>query len=312
MMKALVTGGAGFIGSHLCLQLLSREFSVVAIDNLITSSGENIRLLEKNNNFTFIKHDIVHPLSKSDKTKLNNVSVIFHFACPTGVPNLVTLQEEMLLTCSIGTHNILELARKEKASVIFASTSEIYGNPLVFPQSEEYTGNVDSTGIRSPYEEGKRFSESLVMAYVRKYALDAKIARIFNTYGPGSSAFETRIIPKFLRLARDNKPLPVEGDGTQTRTFCYVDDLVDGILRIYKKGSSGGVYNVGSDREVPVALLAEKIIALTGSKSRVEYIRRPSHDHNRRLPLLNKIRGLGWNPVVDLEEGLRKTSELLA
>jgi nucleoside-diphosphate-sugar epimerase len=307
MTTALVTGGAGFIATNLCQRLLDMGYAVIAVDNFITSSGDNPKALKKDKNFTFIKHDIIQPFPKSVTDK--KIDILFHLACPTGVPNLIPLAEEMILTNSLGTKNVLDLANKKNAQLLFTSSSEVYGDPEVFPQAEEYTGNVNPDGVRSPYEEGKRFSESMVMMYVRKYGVDAKIVRIFNTYGPLMSLSDSRVIPNFLHKALHNKPLPVQGDGRQRRTFCYVDDLVDGFLLVMKKGKKGEVYNLGSDKETTIAALAKKIMKATHAKSKLKHVPRPSHDHKRRLPNLKKIRSLGWEQQVDLDEGLKRTIE---
>lgn len=306
MKCILVTGGAGFIGSNLCRILLKKGHKVICIDNLITGSKDNILPFFNNPNFIFFNHDVISPLPKIISSQLRKLDIIYHLACPTGVPNLVTLAEEMLLTNSIGTRNVLELTRKTKAKLIFTSSSEVYGDPQVFPQTEEYTGNVSPIGIRSPYEEGKRFSESLIIMYVRKYNVDARIARIFNTYGQGMTNKDSRVIPKFLRQIKTSKPLTVEGKGEQTRTFCYVDDLVDGLILILNEGLPGQVYNIGSDKEIRILDLAKLIIKITKSKNKIKFIKRPTHDHKRRLPDLVKIKRLGWNPKVTLEKGILK------
>ena len=305
--RILVTGGAGFIGANLCKKLLDAGYKVAAIDNLITSSGQNLTELSKNPNFKFIKHDITKPFPKTFNFSLSAFNFIYHLACPTGVENLTRLAREMLITCSVGTQNVMEFALKHKAKVVFTSSSEVYGDPKVFPQKEDYAGNVNPVGIRSPYEEGKRFAESLVTAYVRKYNLNAVIARVFNTYGPKMSENDTRVIPKFLRQAARNQPLTVQGDGTQTRTFCYVDDLIDALIRVMEKGRKGEVYNLGSDKEMTIKDLAKLIIKISKSKNRIKFIKRPVHDHNRRLPDLSKIKKLGWKQKVNLKEGLLKT-----
>lgn len=308
MKQALVTGGAGFIGQNLCRVLLSQKNTqVIAIDNFITSTQLGVKELKKNKNFKFIKHDIAKNLPKS--LSKEKIDVIFHLACPTGVDNLEKLGKEMLLTSSIGTRNILELARAIGSKVIFTSSSEIYGNPEVFPQKETYEGKVSPTGYRSTYEEGKRFSESLVAFYVRKYKVDASIARVFNTYGPGMSRSDSRVIPRFMNLSLKNQSLTVAGKGTQTRTFCYVDDLVTGLLLIEKKGKASEVYNLGSNKEIKIIDLAKKIVIATGGKKKIKFIKRPEHDHDRRLPDLTKVKRLGWAPKVDLSEGLRRTSK---
>jgi len=308
MSRILVTGGAGFIGTNLCIKLLKQVHHVIAIDNLITSTDSNLKPLRTYSKFRFIKHDITVPL-RNWKLEIRNwkFDFIYHLACPTGVPNLTRLAEEMLLACSLGTRNVLELAKITKAKLLFTSSSEVYGDPQVFPQTENYTGNVDPTGIRSPYEEGKRFSESLIQMYVRKYNVDAKIVRVFNTYGPSMSSSETRVVAKFLSQAKHGKPLTVEGKGLQTRTFCYVDDLVDGLLNVMKKGKKGEVYNLGSHKEVRIIDLARLIIKTTGSKRKIKFVERPSHDHKRRHPSLKKAEKLGWKQKTTLKNGLQKT-----
>lgn len=304
MKNIVVTGGAGFIGTNLCLRLLKQGHTVIAVDNLITSTGENLKVLQKYPNFTFIKYDINNSLKK---LILQPIDMIYHLACPTGVPNVVRLAEEMILTCSLGTKNVLDLAKLKHAKVLFTGSSEAYGDPIIFPQSELYTGNVNPTGIRSPYEEGKRFSESLCVMYARKYDLDVKIVRIFNTYGPFMNLQETRVIPRMLNQLLTGQPLTVQGDGSQNRTFCYVDDLVNGFLIIMEKGESGEVYNIGNDEQITIKNLAERIIKTAGIKAKIAYIERPHHDHRGRKPDLSKIKSLGWKPEISLEEGLQLT-----
>lgn len=307
MTHAVVTGGSGFIGTNLCFSLLRRGYTVTALDNLITSSEKNIRALSEFPMFRFIRHDITMPLpsvfAKSQKKKKE----IYHLACPTGVPNIKRFGEEMLMSCSIGTRNVLELARTHGARLLFTSSSEVYGDPLVSPQREEYTGNVDTLGYRSPYEEGKRFSESLVAEYVKKYRIHAVIVRVFNTYGPYMDKGDDRVIPQFILRAKAGKPLAVHGDGSQTRTFCYVDDLVAGLELVIKKGKKGSVYNLGSDKRTAIRDLAQRVIDETKSPSSIRYTKRPAHDHASRLPDLTKIRKLGWHPQTTLRVGIRKT-----
>jgi len=306
-MKILVTGGAGFLGSNLCRRLLKEGHEVVAVDNLITGNKDNLKDLLTNKNFIFIKHDICQPFSKSISHKLSAINQFYHLACPTGVPNIGPLAEEMLFTCSLGTKNFLELAQKNRAKFLFTSSSEIYGDPQASPQAEIYTGNVDPIGPRSPYEEGKRFAESLVAMYAQKYKVDAKIVRIFNTYGPQMSPEDTRVIPQFLRQALSGQPVTIQGRGTQRRTFCYVDDLVDGLILVMKKGRTGEVYNLGSDQQITIGKLAQKIIKITDSQSKMQFVKRPVHDHQSRLPALKKVKKLGWRPQINLEKGLKKT-----
>ncbi|OGH19674.1 MAG: hypothetical protein A3D74_00575 [Candidatus Levybacteria bacterium RIFCSPHIGHO2_02_FULL_37_13] len=308
MSRILITGGAGFIGTNLCEKLLSQNHHVIAIDNLITSTKSNIEPLFSNPKFEFIEQDVTLPL-RNWKLEIRNwkFDFIYHLACPTGVPNLTKLAEEMLLACSAGTRNVLELAKKTKAKLLFTSSSEVYGDPQVFPQTENYTGNVDPIGIRSPYEEGKRFSESLIQMYVRKYNVNAKIVRVFNTYGNYMSSGDSRVIPRFLNQALNGKSLTVEGKGLQTRTFCYIDDLVDGLITVMEKGKKGEVYNLGNDKEVRIIDLAKLIIKITNSRSKLKLVERPAHDHKRRLPALEKVKKLGWKPKIFQEIGLRKT-----
>lgn len=315
MKIVLITGGAGFVGKNLSKKLLDLGYYVIAIDNLITSSETTLKSLIKHPRFTFIKHDITLPSSTLIQ-KLSAISHqplaishIYHLACPTGVPNVTRLAEEMLLTCSMGTRNILELAKAVNAKILFSSSSEAYGDPLIFPQEETYTGNVDSIGIRSSYEEGKRFSESLCVMYARKYGVNAKIVRIFNTYGPNMDLSDTRIIPRFINRILTGKPLPIQGDGNQTRTFCYIDDLLDGFMAVMENGERGEVYNLGSDQEVTIKELAVYFRKVTGNRFLIKYIDRPSHDHQGRHPSLDKIKGLGWEQKVSLEAGLKKTLE---
>lgn len=306
MKKILVTGGAGFVGSNLSERLLKDGHKVVVVDNLITGSENNIRYLSKYPKFTFVKHDICESFAPVNR-ELLTVNQIYHLACPTGVDNLVTFAFEMIQTCSAGTQNVLDLARKNKAQLVFTSSSEVYGDPQAFPQNEAYNGNVDPGGVRSPYEEGKRFSESLISAYVRAHNVDARIARVFNTYGQGMSQSDNRAIPLFLRQALTNGEIPVHGEGLQTRTFCFIDDLTEGLTTIMEKGEKGEVYNLGGDVEVKIIDLAKLIINVTNSKSKIKFIARPSHDHQGRRPDLTKIKKLGWVPKTNLKEGLIKT-----
>lgn len=321
MSNILVTGAAGFIGTNLCQKLLSQKHSVIGIDNFITGSETNITRLAKNPNFQFFNHDITKPFPKNLELRLPakalatvgtlNLELIYHLACPTGVENLQKLGREMLLTCSTGTLNILEIAQKAGAKLLFTSSSEVYGNPQVFPQDETYTGNVDQTGVRSTYEEGKRFAESLISFYVREKNLDAKIVRVFNTYGPAMSTEDSRVIPRFLKQALAQKPLPLHGQGEQKRTFCYVDDLVAGLILIMQKGLKGQVYNLGGEKQVKIKDLAVQVLKITGSKSPIKTVDRPPHDHQGRQPALSKVKKLGWRQKVTLSQGLTKTLSYL-
>lgn len=306
-MKILVTGGAGMIGANLCEKLLEKGHQVVAVDNLITGQLANIRPLLAYPNFTFIKHDITNPFPKNFKFKITNLKLIYHLACPTGVDNLGPLAQEMLLTCSVGTQNVLELARIQKAKFLLTSSSEVYGDAQVSPQVETYTGNVDPTGIRSPYEEGKRFAESITLMYVRKFNLDARVVRVFNTYGPKMSNKDTRVIPAFLHQALKGKPLKIHGKGMQTRTFCYVDDLIWGLELVMQKGKKAEVYNLGGDQQISILDLAKLVIELSGSKSTLKFTTRPKHDHQSRQPDLTKVKKLGWRQRVNLKDGIKRT-----
>ena len=303
-MKILVTGAAGFIGSNLTEHLLNKGNFVYGVDNFITGSKENIKRLSKNPSFGFLESDISN--FSDQKIKLlhdQRFDQIYHLACPTGVPNLIILAEEMLGTCSQGTKNVLEIARKSNAKFLFTSSSEVYGDPKEFPQNEEYTGNVNQIGIRSPYEEGKRFAESLISMYVRKYDLDVKIGRIFNTYGPNMFVKDMRVIPRFIQQIKEKKPLTVHGRGIQRRTFCYVDDLVNGIELVMSKGVKGEVYNIGSDEEITISELALLVKEVCRSNSQIKSVERPPHDHQARKPSLRKINNLGWSSRISLEEG---------
>ncbi|MEX0621848.1 MAG: NAD-dependent epimerase/dehydratase family protein [Candidatus Woykebacteria bacterium] len=307
MKKVLVTGAAGFIGSNLVGRLLKESYYVVGIDNFITGEPKNIRKFSGDSNFKFIRADIVNlDAGQVEDLIHERFSEIYHLACPTGVPNLVTLAEEMLLTCSVGTRNILEIARKSGSKFLFTSSSEVYGDPKVFPQEESYSGNVDPIGIRSPYEEGKRLAESLVIMYVRKYGLRGKIVRVFNTYGPNMSEKDERIIPKYIQQIKKGAPLTVHGDGTQMRTFCHVADLVNGLLLVMREGKNGEPYNIGGVKEIAVKDLAQTMIRLFSSKVGISYVKRPAHDHQSRRPDLTKISSLGWSPSVGLEDGLSR------
>lgn len=308
-MQILITGGAGFIGKSLTLKLLKEGYSVVVIDNFITSNRKDFQKFLRIKNLTFFEGSIIEPkLIKKIQNKYQ-FDQIYHLACPTGIPNLSKLAYEMLMACSIGTKNILDVARDQKASLVFTSSSEVYGDPQVFPQDESYTGNVDPVGLRSPYEEGKRFSESLVRMYCNKFGVKGKIVRVFNTYGPFMDINDTRVIPRFIQSALAEKALPVKGRGTQRRTFCFVADLITGLQRVLEKGENGEVYNLGTDEEISIINLANLVVKLSGSKSKIKFVKREVHDHKARLPDLKKIKKLGWEWKVNLKEGLEKTLE---
>lgn len=305
MEKVLVTGGAGFIGSHLCDILIEKNFYVICLDNLITGSKKNIEHLIKNPNFKFIKADTVN----STKLKLTTVNYIFHLASPASPVDYQDHPEETALANSLGTLNMLKTAVKCKAKLLFASTSEIYGNPLEHPQKETYWGNVNSFGPRSCYDESKRFAESLIYIFIKKYELDARIVRIFNTYGPRMQKDDGRVVSNFINQTLLGRPFTIYGDGTQTRSFCYVSDLVEGIYRaMFNEGTKGEIFNLGNPEEYKIIDLAQKIKDLTSSKSEVVFQPLPQDDPAQRKPDITKARGvLKWEPKVSVDEGLRKT-----
>jgi len=307
MKNVLVAGGAGFIGSWLCEELLKQNFRVVCIDNLCTGREQNILHLKQDKNFEFINCDIIKPLPES----IGKMDFIFHLASPASPPAYQKLAIETLLVNSNGTLNLLELARKDNARFLFASTSEVYGNPMQHPQKETYWGNVNPNGIRSMYDESKRFAEALCMAYFRKYNIDLRIARIFNTYGPRMRADDGRVISNFINQSLQDEPLTVYGDGKQTRSLCYVSDLVEGLLGLmFEEGIGGEVVNLGNPHERIIFELAEIIRRLTNSKSEISFKELPQDDPERRCPGISKAEKLlNWNPKISLEQGLQKTIE---
>jgi nucleoside-diphosphate-sugar epimerase len=301
--RILITGGAGFIGSNLSKVLLNKGEYVDCVDNLITGRIEAINSLRSYHRFRFFKLDV------SDTAFFNTFidnkyTDIYHLACPTGVPNIKTFGEEMLKTCSSGTENILRLACAHNAKVLYSSSAEVYGNPEIFPQSEDYHGNVNPVGPRSAYEEGKRFSEALIVMYVDKYKIDAKIVRIFNTFGIGMSQEDSRVIPRFLKNIRKGENLVIYGDGSQTRTHLYVDDLISGLLLVMERGCCGGVYNIGGEEQLSVADLAIAIKKLSNATVDIEYHPHFIEDHSDRLPMTTKVKALGWKPIIKVAEGL--------
>lgn len=299
---ALVTGAAGFIGSHLCQKLLDEGYDVIGVDNLITGTTQNIEQLSRSPSFSFIHHDIIVPLKIGKK-----IDFLFNFACPASPVDFIKLGVEIAEVSSIGTKNMLDLAREHKAQFIFASTSEVYGDPLENPQKETYNGNVHTTGIRSPYDEGKRFSEALTTAFHRQYNLDIRIVRIFNTYGERMRKDDGRIISNFIMQALENKPITLQGDGLQTRSIQYISDLIDGLLLLMKKNVIEPI-NIGNPIELTVKQIAEKIIHLTGSKSQFTYLPLPQDDPKLRCPDITKAKALlGWEPKINPDEGLIKT-----
>lgn len=298
----VVTGGAGFLGSHLCDRLLGEGFAVICIDNLLTGSIRNIEHLAGNTDFTFIKQNVTDYLYIA-----GGVYFIFHFASPASPIDYLEFPIPTLKVGAMGTHKTLGLAKSKGARFLLASTSEVYGDPLVHPQPETYWGNVNPIGPRGVYDEAKRFAEAMTMAYHRYHRLDTKIVRIFNTYGPRMRARDGRVVPAFIWQALRGDPLTVFGDGRQTRSFCYVSDLIDGIFRLAMSDINEPV-NIGNPSEMTVNDFAREILRLTGSSSPIIYRELPVDDPKVRQPDIAKARArLGWEPRVALDEGLRAT-----
>ncbi len=306
MERVLVAGGAGFIGSHLCGELISRGYKVVCVDNLITGDLRNISHLKKHENFEFIKADITHP---SEVLSESNVDYVFHLASPASPVDYQEHPFETAMSNSSGTLNLLELALESEARFLFASTSEVYGDPLVHPQKEEYWGNVNPVGPRSCYDESKRFGEMISMLYHRKYGVDVRIARIFNTYGPRMRRNDGRVIPNFITQALANQPITVYGDGTQTRSFCYVSDMVEGLIRLmFADNAAGKIVNLGNPDERRVVDVARLVREIVGSRSEIVYFPLPKDDPKVRKPDISKAKTLlSWGPKVCFEEGLTNT-----
>jgi len=301
-LRVVVTGGAGFIGSHLCERLLGQGHKVTAVDNLITGMSRNITSLLSNPDFSFLQHDVTHPLDLP-------ADVVFHLASPASPRGYLDHPLETALVNSVGTHNMLEMAARNGAAFLMASTSEAYGDPLEHPQRESYWGNVNPVGIRSCYDESKRFAEALTMTYVRSRNSDARIIRIFNTYGPHSDPDDGRIVPNFITQALLGRPITVYGDGSQTRSLCYVSDLVDGIIAsMFTEGTRGQVVNLGNPQENTVLEYAYLIKEMCDSQSEVQFKPLPQDDPTRRCPDITRARTLlGWEPKVGLAEGLEQT-----
>lgn len=301
MATSLVTGGAGFLGSHLCESLLGRGNRVICIDNLETGSLENVAHL-RSEQFTFVNHDLTQHVEIDEP-----VDSVFHLASPASPIDYARLPLQTLKVGSYGTHNALGLAKFKRARFLLASTSEVYGDPLVHPQPENYWGNVNPIGPRGVYDEAKRYAEALTMAYHRQQGVDTCIVRIFNTYGPRMRPHDGRAIPTFLRQALANEPVTVFGDGSQTRSFCYVDDLVRGLVALVESDEHLPV-NIGNPAEFTLNQLAETIIRVTGSKSEIVHEALPVDDPQIRRPDITRARDLlGWEPEIDLESGLLRT-----
>jgi dTDP-glucose 4,6-dehydratase len=301
---SVVTGGAGFLGSHLTDRLLAEGHRVIAVDNLITGHLTNIEHLAGNQNYRFIKQDVTQYIFLPDE-----IDYVFHFASPASPIDYLELPIPTLKVGALGTHNTLGLAKSKKATFLLASTSECYGDPLVHPQKEDYWGNVNPIGPRGVYDEAKRFAEAITMAYHRYHGIDTKIVRIFNTYGPRMRLRDGRVVPAFIGQALAGIPLTIFGDGSQTRSFCYVSDLIDGIFRLAMSDFHEPV-NIGNPREMTIKQFAKEISRITGTKSRIEHRPLPVDDPKVRQPDISRAREiLGWQPHVDFEEGITQTIE---
>ncbi len=300
MPVTVVTGGAGFLGSHLCERLLAAGHTVWCLDNLDTGSLTNIAHL-RNDEFSFVNHDVTTHIEIP-----GSVDYVFHFASPASPIDYLRLPLQTLKVGSYGTHNALGLAKAKRARFLTASTSEVYGDPLIHPQPESYWGNVNPIGPRGVYDEAKRYAEAMTMAYHRQQGVDTAIARIFNTYGPRMRAFDGRAIPTFVRQALEDKPITVFGTGAQTRSFCFVDDLITGILALAFSAEHEPV-NIGNPEEFTLLELAEMIVELTGSKSEIVFEALPINDPQQRRPDITRAREiLGWEPTIELREGLTR------
>lgn len=312
MQEYVITGGAGFIGSHICERLVEQGAKVFCIDNLITGAEENISKLQDNKNFVFINHDVI----TGPPQVSGDITGIFHLASPAS-PSAKSARSylahplETLLVNSLGTKNMLDLAVSRSCPIVYSSSSEVYGDPTVTPQSEDYFGNVSSIGIRSVYDEGKRFGESMCMTYFRNFDADVRIIRIFNTYGDRMQKDDGRVVSNFINQALENQPITVYGDGQQTRSFCYIDDMVEGLVAAISASSARGeVINLGNPDELKIIDLASKMKEITGSKSEIVHEARPEGDPSKRKPDISKAkRILNFEPKVSLDDGLSKTIE---
>ena len=303
-MRVLVTGAAGFLGSHLSERLVRDGHEVVGVDNLITGALANVAQLKESDQFTLIQHDVSEPLFVDGE-----IDGVLHFASPASPIDYLNFPIETLKVGSLGTHNLLGMAKAKGARFLVASTSEVYGDPAEHPQRESYWGNVNSIGPRSCYDEAKRFSEAITMAYHREHDLDTRILRIFNTYGPRMRPNDGRVVSNFIVQALSGKPLTVYGDGLQTRSFCYVDDEIEGIIRLFERGGHEPT-NIGNPNEFTVGELAEMVTRLVGTNTEVIYEDLPTDDPKVRCPDITKAKAeLGWEPQIQLEEGLVRTIE---
>jgi UDP-glucuronate decarboxylase len=304
-MNIVIAGGTGFIGSNLCKKLLSNGNTVICIDNNFTGSLENIQDCLENPNFTFINHNVIEPLHLENIEKIDQ---IYNLACPASPK---AYQSDPLFTLNtniLGTVNLLELAKKHDARILLSSTSEVYGDPKISPQIEEYWGNVNPVGIRSCYDEGKRVAETFMMEYKNKYGLDVKIARIFNTYGPMMNKDDGRVVSNFINQCIRNEPITIYGDGEQTRSVCYIDDLLNGLIKLMNNNITNGPINLGNPYELSIKDLAVEIKKITNSESTIIYHPLPSDDPMKRKPDISKAKSmLGWEPSIQLKEGIEKT-----
>lgn len=303
MNRILVTGGAGFLGSHLCDKLIEKGEYVICLDNLYTGSKDNIKHLLTHPNFEFIEHDVVDLIDL-------NVDQIYNLACPASPPHYQADPIKTAKTSAFGALNMLELARKNNARILQASTSEVYGDPEVHPQPESYKGCVNPIGIRSCYDEGKRMAETLFFDYHRQYGTDIRVIRIFNTYGPRMNPEDGRVVSNFIVQALKGQDITIYGNGTQTRSFCYVDDLLEGMYRLMNVENFTGPVNIGNPSEFTMLELARKILQMTGSESKLVYMPLPGDDPMQRKPVIALAKEkLNWEPVIDLENGLGRTIE---
>lgn len=303
-MRIVITGGAGFIGSHLCDRFLKEGAEIICMDNLITGSVDNIKHLFSNQKFSFMEYDVTNYIYVDGA-----VDGILHLASCASPVDYLKFPIQTLKVGSIGTHKALGFAKAKKAVFLMASTSEVYGDPLVNPQKEEYWGNVNCVGPRGVYDESKRFSEALTMAYHYSHGVDSRIIRIFNTYGPRMRAHDGRVVPELINQALEGRPLTVFGDGSQTRSFCYIDDMVEGIYRLFKSAENDPV-NIGNPDEKKIRDFAETIINITGSSSKIVFGKLPADDPKVRCPDISRAKKiLGWSPKVPLKDGLRSAVE---
>lgn len=306
-MNILVTGGAGFIGSHLCERLLQQGHAVFCVDNFITGTPKNVQHLKENDRFQLIEHDITEPL---DSLKLPDLDQVYHLASPASPVDYRDIPLQTMMTNSQGTKNVLDIAGRYFIPFLLASTSEVYGDPNEHPQKESYWGNVNSLGERSCYNEGKRFAEALAYNYWRHFQFDLKIVRIFNTYGPRMRKHDGRVVPEFIKQALADEPLRITGDGTQTRSFCYVDDLVDGLMNVMSKEQKefSGPVNLGNPEEVTMNDLAQKILELTNSDSMMSHVEAAEDDPKKRCPDIGLAqKEYGFEPKINLQDGLKQT-----